>query len=708
MFLCGAAASLQITMAPTNSQEAPPPESVALETLLELSKCISMDDPTTIVSNIESLVHSILASPILTTGSLNFETMLSSSSSSAAIDSEDSKEERVVSLAHELQSRLSQDLQVRFPSSSSNSNSTPSDSITTRESVKTLTFQERMAALMFIDTLGNETHNFSTNSTNNNSGTEDYWDFVLKHMDARVNAYLNWIPQKRETATLSSMEEEELKLECGIFLILMKEMDEINLQTMVVMGTQDLLTLLLMVSEKISSLHNNTNLAKLDKDDLLTSLFGFSTSRTDTYFRTSLAEMSSNLSKTTPPTVQGGPSTYNPPVGSTTTSISSSQQQHHHQQQQQHPSPRTRVRTRSRDDSLDGIFERPLPPPLIPSLGCEFCHPMDESNPGRPEQDDVHLLMDEHERKALSQRLIWLHPTYPDLRYAWMPDLQHEEDERMDEEKKAEVEEVISILKAQAFQEPLPHDLEKRVLSILKCDKDSNATQTGLGSGGGGDRDSKPTGSNRGVMVPVALEVVRGCGLTPQSLPDLVIQNPMIAIECLILLLGGKDEETIMQKERSTSVQGNGKQVKRPKSQPLNSLLPTKTERTDYIVALANMDLSLHSMEVVYRLATFAVNADTNSSGTQEGKESNNCRPLLHSEYINLYISNGIVSCDTIKDRNSQNKMVRLICVFLQNLMQNNIVKIQDIRLEVQTFCIEFSRIREAATLFRALNNKKV
>ena len=391
------------------------------------------------------------------------------------------------------------------------------------------------------------------------------------------------------------------------------------------------------------------------------------------------------------------------------------------QQQQQQQQALTRLVAPSPTSSLLDHMEppfmspRPLPPPLIPCIGYDdplsiglTCENIVGERPSfsaaTPPTGGI--------LESLQSELIWLVPQYPTNRLVLMPppdDDEHDVDDdnwgvgrsnnNSNKRQKGNSSslldaEIADILKNRAFGIPLPPMDERKVLDalsgadieeeraseeeeeaaaaaaiVVNNKKQSKKGKKGKSKSKRSQQQTSPTkektGSSR--WERRALSLIADSGLTPQNVSRLVDNNPIIAIECLLLILTCPEE--------SISI----------------------NDKNEYLSSLAGMDMSIHSMEVVNRLATHS----TRSNNQME------VEPLLHPEYIHLYISTCISSCEGMRyDRHLQNKSVRLVCVFLQSLIRNGIVSVDDLYVEVQSFCIEFSRIREAAALFQLLKNQ--
>ncbi|GAX09381.1 hypothetical protein FisN_6Lh245 [Fistulifera solaris] len=236
-----------------------------------------------------------------------------------------------------------------------------------------------------------------------------------------------------------------------------------------------------------------------------------------------------------------------------------------------------------------------------------------------------------HDEEKLHAELIWITPS--NLRLMLLP-----LDDTHDAGRESRFQQVLDLMLNKAFLKPLAPNEQRLIMEVLHED--------------GTTKKDPFVDSER---------LVRECGLNPQNLHRLVENNPMVAHECLLRIL-------------------------RPSSDY------SEDDKNEYLSSLVSMDMSLHTMEVVNRLATYA----NNHPGSPN---------LLHPEYIHLFIGSCIASCENIPDQHAQNRLVRLVCVFVQSLLRNQIVQVEDIYVVMESFCIEFSRIREAAALFKMLRS---
>ncbi|CAG8519455.1 13861_t:CDS:2 [Acaulospora morrowiae] len=156
-------------------------------------------------------------------------------------------------------------------------------------------------------------------------------------------------------------------------------------------------------------------------------------------------------------------------------------------------------------------------------------------------------------------------------------------------------------------------------------------------------------------------KLIYHCNFSPEKLPYLIENNSRVAVEALLQLKSspqiGKYLEALLT-------------INDPKRSQQSSTEPVNRMRS--------------SMEVVNQLIT----------------------PFpLSPEFLHSYLSNCVRACEECRNRNIQGRQVRLICVFLQSLINKNIIDVNRFSIEIQAFCLQFSRHREAAELFRFLLN---
>jgi len=114
-------------------------------------------------------------------------------------------------------------------------------------------------------------------------------------------------------------------------------------------------------------------------------------------------------------------------------------------------------------------------------------------------------------------------------------------------------------------------------------------------------------------------------------------------------------------------------------------LMASSGPTAEYFSALANTPITLHSMEAVNKLTTLVD---------------------LPADFLRTYISNGINTCQSIKDKHLQQRMIKLVCVFLQYLVKNK-ANIKALNSMIQSFCVEHSNNKEAAALFKLLKEQQ-
>lgn len=83
-------------------------------------------------------------------------------------------------------------------------------------------------------------------------------------------------------------------------------------------------------------------------------------------------------------------------------------------------------------------------------------------------------------------------------------------------------------------------------------------------------------------------------------------------------------------------------------------------------------------------------------------------RVELPKEFVNNFIYNCTRYCQTIQERLMQNRMVRLVCVFLDSLIRHKIIDVRELgelNGTIESFCLEHTRTKEASALFKLIKS---
>ena len=143
-------------------------------------------------------------------------------------------------------------------------------------------------------------------------------------------------------------------------------------------------------------------------------------------------------------------------------------------------------------------------------------------------------------------------------------------------------------------------------------------------------------------------ELVFHIEMTPAKLPDLLINSPGIALELLVCMTN-------------------------------------TAEITKYYDVLSSMTLSTPLLEVF--------------NGLSHHVE-------FPKEFIQLFLKNCMHQCSQSASTSSENKvnknrMVRLVVVFLSNILKQKVINFEDISVDIKQFCMEHSSIKECQEMLK-------
>ena len=149
----------------------------------------------------------------------------------------------------------------------------------------------------------------------------------------------------------------------------------------------------------------------------------------------------------------------------------------------------------------------------------------------------------------------------------------------------------------------------------------------------------------------------------------------------------------------------------------INEITKIITENPDILVHLLNMDFCYNVVEHNPSLLTVFIRSAPDCTDLVMNAMHQHCLELsvleisksmaqdklVGPEQVYILLEKMASACEMIHDREILDRKVRLVCLFAKSLLADNILQIDVVSVILDSFCLKFSRLKDAVELYRYL-----
>ena len=76
---------------------------------------------------------------------------------------------------------------------------------------------------------------------------------------------------------------------------------------------------------------------------------------------------------------------------------------------------------------------------------------------------------------------------------------------------------------------------------------------------------------------------------------------------------------------------------------------------------------------------------------------------ITTSDELYLIIEHMASKCETLSDKDVQDRSIRMVCLFVKSLLERNVVRFNIVAIILESFCLKFSRLKDAVEFYKYL-----